>query len=233
MLITQSFGLPEKRGELQHCPWSCSLTSTETVCTVKHGSPGEINPITSCTHLSRPTHSPSCLLTFSFLSLFLLLLSVYPSSISTQHLSLRQHMALLNFRGYKWDQKIVWHNIFWTLNRASADPTPAKFKLFSSSWGIPCQGATANSVSSSEVSLQISFYCRRKRREQTPALWMQSFLSLSLLTTSCVNLFFFSGEKKRSTTVQNIQEIVCEHFCVADDLKCLSFVLITNAHRLC
>lgn len=51
----------------------CNLTSPETVYTVKHSSPPEINPITSCTHLSSPTRSlplwlPST--AFSLLSLF-------------------------------------------------------------------------------------------------------------------------------------------------------------------
>lgn len=118
------------------------------------------------------------------------------------------------------------HNIFWTLNRASADPTPAKFKLFSSSWGIPCQGATANSVSSSEVSLQISFHCRRKHREHTPALCRALSLTapfpLSVSYLLLVNSFFFFPrweKEKHHCTKYTGNCVRVTVFFVADDLK--------------
>ena len=218
---------PGRRGELQHCALTCHLTWTETVCTVEHGSPQEIHPITSCTHLSRHTHSASCLSTTAppFLS---------PSSFSSSSLNTASFgcttstTGSLDFRAIGEGHREVWHHISlsepWTERLQAPEPT-AKFKLFSSSRGIPCQGATANSVSflwgvSANI-LQLQEEASERSHTAALCLTLTAACALPLsLIYQPMNFFSFSCEKKRSTAEQNTPKLVCvcESETFADDL---------------
>lgn len=154
-------------GEPQHCPLSFSPILTETVCTVKCGSPGEIKPHHQL-HPSLQDDSLSLMPSIFFLfkkkkkstgfSFLLSLPVLTPPPISAPFFFSfflpTSTNRLIRTSGLSEEPpENVWHDVFRSPEqRAPAAPTPAQFKLFSSSWGIPCQGATANSVSSSEVS---------------------------------------------------------------------------------
>lgn len=153
-------------GEPQHCPLSFSPILTETVCTVKCGSPGEIKPHHQL-HPSLQDDSLSLMPSIFFClkkkkKHWIFLSPFSPCSNPSSHISTfffsfflpTSTNRLIRTSGLSEEPpENVWHDVFRSPEqRAPAAPTPAQFKLFSSSWGIPCQGATANSVSSSEVS---------------------------------------------------------------------------------
>lgn len=116
-------------------------------------------------------------------------------------------MASLNFRainkGAGGRRRLsVWHYISWT------EYLQSQFKLFSSSWGIPCQGATANSVSSSEVSLQAS------SKTEEHILRSSSLCIYHLLivtpTPPCFFLFLLRWEKVKHHYTKYTGNIVCD-----------------------
>lgn len=111
MVLTGCFSPPERRGKLHFCPLSYNLTLTGTRCVEQSMvAPREINPITSCTHLSRLlTHSP--LLPFTphlrfFFSFFLPLLSLLLHKLCNDYFFFA---VQLHYSTLKRDHLNVWH----------------------------------------------------------------------------------------------------------------------------
>ena len=129
------FGSPWKSGgEPQHCPLSFSPILTETVCTVKRGSPGEIKPHHQL-HPSLQDDSLSLMPSIFFVLALDFLFSPFsfPSSrISTFFFSfflsfyLRQQIASFVLQGcQRSHQKLFGTTSSGALNRASAAPNPS------------------------------------------------------------------------------------------------------------
>lgn len=105
----------------------------------------------------------------------------------------------------------VWHR-FGALNGARA--AAARFRLFGSSWGIPCQGATANNISSSEEPQQISFHCDE---DDPPPIFQRTPSFLSFPT---------AAKTGKSTTVRKrkYKPELATALSAADDSKRFSFL---------
>lgn len=163
------------------------MTWTQTVCTVKHGSPGDEPHHQLHPSLQTDTLSPSPP-SNHYIILSLPLLSITPSSILTQHrprqtsgLSAGPANCVAQHSSEPWMERLQKQPQLSLSSSAAAEEFPARVLQQIVSHRLRCLRKYPSS-------------CRKKRREQTPALWMH-LLSLSVSYLLLVNMFWWeTGE---------------------------------------